>query len=127
MFLAVALVYTSFGQSDVSKTPSQLLAGADGGRTYQLTGKVVDGSIHVAGTTRTFRVRDRDGVNSVPVSYTGSVPDPFKDGREVIVNVRRHGSEFVGVPDSLITKCPSKFSDGEQDPKPAPASPTQQT
>jgi len=39
------------------------------------------------------------------------VPDPFRDGREVIVDVRKgSGSEFIGARDSLITKCPSKFS-----------------
>ena len=39
------------------------------------------------------------------------MPDPFPDGREVIVDVRKgSGGDFVGAPDSLITKCPSKFS-----------------
>jgi len=32
------------------------------------------------------------------------------EGREVIVTVRREGSVFVGKRDSLVTKCPSKFS-----------------
>jgi cytochrome c-type biogenesis protein CcmE len=46
----------------------------------------------------------------VPVSYTGAVPEPFREGREVIVTVRRQGAGFIGERDSLITKCPSKFS-----------------
>ena len=58
-----------------------------------------------------FRVRDRNGRASVPVSYVGTVPDPFRDGREVIVTVRKKGAMFVGERDSLITKCPSKFTD----------------
>ena len=37
------------------------------------------------------------------------MPDPFRDGREVIVDVRKQGDVFVGEKDSLITKCPSKF------------------
>jgi cytochrome c-type biogenesis protein CcmE len=45
----------------------------------------------------------------VNVSYTGSVPDPFREGREVIVTVKRDGDRFVGQRDSLVTKCPSKF------------------
>jgi cytochrome c-type biogenesis protein CcmE len=57
----------------------------------------------------TFRVQDRDGSASVPVRYVGQVPDPFREGREVIVKVRKQGEVFVGEPDSLITKCPSKF------------------
>jgi len=45
----------------------------------------------------------------VPVTYEGTVPDPFRADREVIVTVRKQGDGFVGERDSLITKCPSKF------------------
>ena len=109
--LAAALVYTSFSASSEARTPSQLLASADAGRTYQLTGKVVDGSIEKDGTTLQFRVRDRDGTASVPIRYTGSVADTFRAGREVIVTVKRQGTTFVGEKDSLVTKCPSKFQE----------------
>jgi cytochrome c-type biogenesis protein CcmE len=44
------------------------------------------------------------------VRYTGAVPDPFRAGREVIVTVRKQGAVFAGEKDSLVTKCPSKFS-----------------
>jgi cytochrome c-type biogenesis protein CcmE len=44
------------------------------------------------------------------VRYAGAVPDPFRAGREVIVTVVKSGSSFVGQPNSLITKCPSKFA-----------------
>jgi cytochrome c-type biogenesis protein CcmE len=114
VILAAALVYTSFSASSEARSPSQLAAGADSGRSYQLTGKVVNGSIEKQGTTTTFRVRDRNGSASVPVSYTGAVPDPFRDGREVIVTVRKEGGVFVGEKDSLVTKCPSKFTDEKQ-------------
>lgn len=111
LVLAGGLVYTSFSAGSPAKTPSQLLAGASSGRTYQLTGKVVNGSIRHEGDRLLFRVRDRNGTASVPVSYTGTVPDPFRDGREVIVSVRRGaGDTFTGERDSLVTKCPSKFS-----------------
>ena len=56
-----------------------------------------------------FRVRDRSGSASVPVSYAGAVPEPFREGREVIIVVRRQGAGFAGRRDSLVTKCPSKF------------------
>jgi cytochrome c-type biogenesis protein CcmE len=110
--LAGALIYTSFSAANESRTPSQLLAGAEPGRSYQLTGKVVDGSIrHLGNATTAFRVRDRDGTASVPVRYSGTVPDPFQNGREVIVTVRRQGATYAGDHDSLVTKCPSKFQD----------------
>jgi cytochrome c-type biogenesis protein CcmE len=109
VLLAGALAYTSFSASSEARTPSQLAASAVPGRSYQLTGKVVPG-YHRQGGALVFRVRDRNGSRSVPVRYAGAVPDPFRAGREVIVTVRKQGAGFVGEKDSLVTKCPSKFS-----------------
>ncbi len=108
--LAGALVYTSLLSSNKAVTPSDLVA-AQAGASYQLTGKVVDGSVRNTNNGVDFRVRDREGTTSVPVSYVGAVPDPFREGREVIVNVRKEGATFVGERDSLVTKCPSKFTE----------------
>ena len=109
VLLAGALVYTSFSAASEAKGPSQLAASAVAGRSYQLTGKVVPGYRH-EGNVLLFRVRDRNGTASVPVRYTGAVPDPFRAGREIIVTVRKQGAVFAGEKDSLVTKCPSKFS-----------------
>jgi cytochrome c-type biogenesis protein CcmE len=70
----------------------------------------VPGSIHHAGDQLDFRVADRDGSDAIPVTYSGTVPDPFRDGREVIVTGKLQDGTFVGERDSLITKCPSKFA-----------------
>jgi cytochrome c-type biogenesis protein CcmE len=86
-----------------------LLSSAQPGKSYQLTGKVVAGYTR-NGTVTNFRVRDRSGKESVPVRYVGVLPDPFRAGREVIVDVRKEGHVFVGEKDSLVTKCPSKFT-----------------
>ena len=43
VLLAGALVYTSFSASSEARTPSQLATGAQPGKSYQLTGKVVAG------------------------------------------------------------------------------------
>ena len=110
VLLAGALVYTSFSASSEARSPSQLLGAAEPGKTYQLTGKVVAGTIQHQGATLLFRVRDRNGPTSIPVRYRGAVPDPFRAGREVIVDVRKEGGVFVGEKDSLVTKCPSKFT-----------------
>lgn len=110
VLLAVALVYTSLSASSEAKTPSQLRT-ATAGETYQLTGKVVPGTIRKTDDGVDFRVRDRGGSASVPVSYSGAIPDPFRENREVIVKVRRQGGTFVGERDSLVTKCPSKFTE----------------
>ena len=109
VLLAGALVYTSFSASSEARTPSQLMTSSEKGKVYKLTGKVEPGYTR-KGTTTYFRVRDRAGKGSVPVSYDGTLPDPFREGREVIVSVRRQGEGFVGEKDSLITKCPSKFT-----------------
>jgi cytochrome c-type biogenesis protein CcmE len=109
VLLAGALVYTSFSASSEARTPSQLATGAQPGKSYQLTGKVVAGYDR-EGTVTNFRVRDRTGKASVPVRYEGVLPDPFRAGREVIVDVRKQGDVFVGEKDSLVTKCPSKFT-----------------
>ena len=113
VLLAGALVYTSFSASSEATEPSKLARSAEPGRSYQLTGKVVPG-YRREGSTLLFRVRDRNGHRSVPVRYDGAVPDPFRAGREVIVDVRKRGAVFVGEKDSLVTKCPSKFSKSEQ-------------
>ena len=106
VLLAGALVYTSFSASTEASKPSQVKPG----RSYELTGKVVKGSVRRDGHELRFRIRDRDGTESVPVRYSGVVPDPFREGREVIVSGRLDHGTFVGERDSLVTKCPSKFT-----------------
>ena len=114
LLLAGALAYTSFSSASEASTPSQLASGARVGKTYQLTGKVAEGSWTRRGAVNEFRVRDRTGRTSVPVRYEGSVPDPFKEGREIVIDVRKQGTTFVGQRDTLVTKCPSKFTTDKQ-------------
>jgi cytochrome c-type biogenesis protein CcmE len=113
--LATALVYTSFSAGSEAKTPSQLVKESKPGRSYQLTGKVVAGTIHRKGNQMDFTIKYRAGSATVPVSYSGAVPDPFRAGREVIVVVKKApaGAGFIGEPDSLQTKCPSKFKEAK--------------
>jgi cytochrome c-type biogenesis protein CcmE len=107
--LASALIYTSFSAASPALSPSQLVRQAQPGRSYQVTGTVVQGSVHHAGEILDFDVEDRAGGTQIPVAYTGTVPDPFREGREVIVTVQKQGSHYVGERNSLITKCPSKY------------------
>lgn len=65
----------------------------------------------------TFYVTDRAGKNRTKVAYSGSVPDAFRVGRNVILKGRlaQRDGEWVltAQRNSLVTKCPSKFeSDG---------------
>ncbi len=104
--LASALLYTSFSASTEASKPSELKPG----RSYEVTGKVVKASVSHDGDELRFRIRDRDGTASVPVVYSGVVPDPFREGREVIVSGELKQGTFVAERDSLVTKCPSKFT-----------------
>jgi cytochrome c-type biogenesis protein CcmE len=106
VLLASALAYTSFSASSEAAKPSEI----EEGRSYEMTGKVVENSIKRKGDEVRFRVRDRDGTESVPVAYEGVVPDPFREGREVIVSGELRQGTFVAERDSLVTKCPSKFT-----------------
>jgi cytochrome c-type biogenesis protein CcmE len=112
LLLASALVYTSFSAGREELTASQLLHRARPGQSYILAGTVLDGSVRRDGDSVLFRVRDPKLKVSVPVSYTGVIPDPFAPGRAVLVTVHEGRSEtadFIGQSNSLTTKCPSKY------------------
>ncbi|MHB8641506.1 MAG: cytochrome c maturation protein CcmE domain-containing protein [Gaiellaceae bacterium] len=111
--LAIFILYTSaFAHGTPALQPSQL-PGHSG--TVDLGGKVVGpvtGNAH--DTPLRFRLRDRSGTVSVPVSYEGTVPDLFKIGREVIVTGTMQNGVFAGAKDSLVTKCPSKYQPAQK-------------
>lgn len=110
VLLAVALIYTSFSASNQAKEPSELV-GAAQGTSAEMTGRVVKGSIQEHGKAIAFEVVDREGGGKpLPVTYEGAVPDPFRDGREIVLTGTMENGTFVGEPETLITKCPSKFT-----------------
>jgi cytochrome c-type biogenesis protein CcmE len=110
--LAVVLLYTSIaGGGTPSLRPSQLLADAHSGKRVTLSGKVIGqptGDAQEAGLR--FRLRDVKGTAFLPVVYKGSVPDQFRSGRDISVDGRLRSGVFVAVKNTLVTKCPSKYS-----------------
>lgn len=108
VLLASALAYTSFSAATQASQPSDLTT-LNPDQSVDLTGKVVDGTVERDDLALRFEISDRDGGESVPVVYEGTVPDPFREGREVIVTGSMQDGTFVAEHDSLITKCPSKF------------------
>jgi cytochrome c-type biogenesis protein CcmE len=109
VFLGVALIYVSFSASDQTKEPSQILT-ATPGQKFEMNAKVIPKSVHHQGEKLVFEVEDRNGGGALPVSYEGVVPDPFRGGREIVLTGAVENGTFVGEPESLITKCPSKFT-----------------
>jgi len=124
LLAASALVYTSFSAGSDERTAGQLLDAAVVGKTYTLAGTVKDGSVRRGDGVLWFSVRDPHRPVSVRVRYTGIVPDPFREGRGVMVKVQRRGDLFVGEKDTMVTKCPSKFQVAPPRPASGPASST---
>ncbi|NUT57066.1 MAG: cytochrome c maturation protein CcmE [Thermoleophilia bacterium] len=110
--LAVFLLYTSIaGGGTPSIAPSELGAAQQG--VVTLAGRVQPGYNGDAyGDGLRFRLRDIKGgsTRTVTVLYTGSVSDQFRAGREVTVKGELRNGAFVAVKDSLVTKCPSKYT-----------------
>ncbi len=109
------LAYTSLGGSlETYAGPGDLAAQ----KTYRLNGTVAPGSpkdpagrAQSAGGLAFTVVNKENPEKTVPVLYRGDVPDQFKDGREVVVTGTLVNGTFVARPDSLVTLCPSKFTD----------------
>jgi cytochrome c-type biogenesis protein CcmE len=107
--LAVFLLYSSIaGGGTPALRPSSVRGHTE---KVSLSGRVikpVTGDAHGAGLH--FRLRDVQGTATVPVVYTGSVPDLFRAGRDIVVDGHLQNGVFVAVPGTMVTKCPSKYT-----------------
>ena len=63
-----------------------------------------------------YRFHVRSGDETVLASYTGIVPDTFKDGSEVVLEGELGPSGFQVVPNGVMAKCPSKYEAAENSP-----------
>lgn len=80
------------------------------GRYVKIAGFVKKDSLEQENQTYRFAV-EFDGV-SLPVEYTGFVPDTFKEGVEVVVEGRSSKSgKFIAT--NLMAKCASKYEVGQ--------------
>lgn len=113
--LAVFLLYTSVAGGGTPSVGPRALAGKEG--TVALVGMVVgpvSGDPYKGGLR--FALRDIEGPKkqTVPVVYTGSVPDLFRKGRHIVVDGTLRDGVFVAERNSMITKCPSKYQGQQQ-------------
>jgi len=82
--IATALVLMAFQQNLVFFfTPSQVVANeAPQGRTFRIGGMVLEGSVQRSGIDVRFVVTDT--AKSIPVVYSGALPDLFREGKGVV-------------------------------------------
>jgi cytochrome c-type biogenesis protein CcmE len=84
--VAAALVLSAFQSNLVFFfTPSRVAASeAPKGRPFRVGGMVETGSLAREPNTLTVRFRVTDTAQTIPVSYTGLLPDLFKEGKGVV-------------------------------------------
>lgn len=74
-------------------TPTQVAQHeAPAGRSFRLGGLVTQGSVHRDGVQVSFLVTD--GAQTVPVSFSGALPDLFKEGKGVVAQGKLEGGVF---------------------------------
>ncbi len=77
------------------------------GQTVRASGNVADDVVK-DGLELRFTILDMsDSETSLPVVYTGAVPDTFKVGNQVVVEGEYTGGVFEA--EAIIVKCGSKF------------------
>jgi cytochrome c-type biogenesis protein CcmE len=94
--LAAGLVLNAFQSNLVFfYSPSQIVAKeAPASRTFRLGGLVKEGSVKRNGTEVNFAVTDT--AQTIPVQYTGILPDLFKEGKGVVAQGQlRNDGVFV--------------------------------
>ncbi len=87
------------------------------GKKLNLHGFVVEKSILRRPDTLEYRFQVQSNGKVIPVSYTGVVPDTFKDGSEVVLKGHLSTAGFSVDPNGVIAKCPSKYEEQKLKPR----------
>ena len=118
------LVWASFPQGTVYyQTVQELKQRGNDPEPIRVAGTVATGSIQrdKVSSRLQFQVSDgSDGNDTLPVVYTGVVPDIFGPGIQVVVEGQRDAAGVFQA-QTLLAKCPSRF----QSAVPTPAGPSQ--
>jgi cytochrome c-type biogenesis protein CcmE len=94
------------------------------GKSLRLHGYVVKDSILKRRDSLDYRFQIQNNGKVVNASYTGVVPDTFKNEAEVVVTGRLGADGFSVEPNGVMAKCPSKYQAKEGAPgaaRPQPA------
>jgi cytochrome c-type biogenesis protein CcmE len=79
------------------------------GKDLQLHGFVVKDSILRKPDSFEYRFKVQSKGAVVDATYTGVVPDTFKDDSEVVLKGRLDANLFRVAPNGVMAKCPSKY------------------
>ena len=101
---AAALVFNAFEENLVFFfSPSQVAAPeAPEGRAFRIGGFVQEGSVQRQKDGVTVRFDVTDTAHTVPVTYKGSLPDLFKEGKGVVAQGKLQNGVFVA--DQVLAK-----------------------
>ena len=101
---AAALVFNAFEENLVFFfSPSQVAAHeAPEGRAFRIGGFVQEGSVQRQKDGVTVRFEGTDTAHTVPVTYKGSLPDLFKEGKGVVAQGKLQNGVFVA--DQVLAK-----------------------
>ena len=75
----------------------------------RVNGRVASGSIRKEPKTMSVDFVMNEGGSSIPVHYTGIIPDTFKDDSEVVVEGKLSADGSMFRAHTLLAKCPSKY------------------
>ena len=78
------------------------------GKRLQLHGYVND--LRQRPNTLDYRFQVQSNGKVITASYSGVVPDTFKNGSEVVLKGQLHGDGFSVEPNGVMAKCPSKYN-----------------
>ena len=95
--LTAVLVFSVFKQNMMLfHTPSEVFAKTIPlDRTFRLGGLVVDGSLQRENDGLTVHFTVTDKAQTVPVTYTGILPDLFREGQGVVAQGKMDGETFM--------------------------------
>lgn len=79
------------------------------GKRLQLHGFVVPDSITRKRNSLDYRFQIQSNGHVVTATYTGVVPDTFKDDSEVVLKGTLSAEGFTVAPNGVMAKCPSKY------------------
>ena len=113
------LIWTGIDQTmQYYLTPTELLAKVSADPSFHRVGvkvgaRIVPGSYQKGDGVHRFTVEDpTDAAVTIPVDYTGDLPDTFNDRSDMVVDAvleGRYRDDGVFVATTVLTKCGSRY------------------